>query len=40
MQIYIKFCNSKEKKAEKSLEMRNFASYLVMCSVDSFQSCK
>lgn len=29
MQIYIKFCNSKEKKAEKSLEMRNFASYFI-----------
>ena len=28
MQIYIKFCNSKEKIAEKSLEMRNFAGYL------------
>ena len=34
MQIYIKFCNSEEKKAEKSLEMRNFATYLIMYCVE------
>ena len=34
MQIYIKFCNSEGKKAEKSLEMRNFATYLIMYCVE------